>query len=83
MVRLVGKRKTPASPRFGVYLDDTELKWMRTVRGRFLIQYGEDLSTTAILRAGLGLLRAMDEAKLMKLLEQHRGRRPAKTRKAV
>jgi len=69
------KRKPPAPPRFGVYLSHDEDHWLRQTRGRFLLKNGRELSTTAIVRAGIEQLRAMDEGKLMKVLERHIGRR--------
>jgi hypothetical protein len=75
MVRTMGKRKAVASPRFGVYLSEEETRWLNQTRGRFLLKFGADITTTSIVRAAIGQLRLLDEAKLLKLLEGHPGRR--------
>jgi hypothetical protein len=71
----MGKAKATGSPRFGVYLNDDENRWLNETRGRFLLKYGTDITTTGIVRAALAQLRKMDEAALLKLLQQHSGRR--------
>ena len=75
MVLLMGKRKNSATPRFGVYLNEDETRWLNETRGKFLLRHGVDITATGIVRAGIGQLREMDEAKLLKLLERHSGRR--------
>lgn len=79
MVQLMGKRKAAATPRFGVYLNQDESRWLNETRGKFLLKNGLDISATAIVRAGIAQLREMDEAKLLKLLERHSGRRRGAT----
>jgi hypothetical protein len=69
------KRKAAATPRFGVYLSQDEVKWLNQIRGKFMMRNGLDITTTSIVRAGIGQLRELDEAKLLKVLERHRGRR--------
>jgi hypothetical protein len=69
------KRKTAATPRFGVYLSQDEAKWLNETRGKFLLKYGLDITATGIIRAGIGQLRELKETELLKLLERHRGRR--------
>ncbi len=75
MVPTMEKRKMPPTARFGVYLNPDEDRWLRQTRGKFLLKTGKDLTTTAIVRAGIEQLRAMDQQKLMKVLERHIGRR--------
>ncbi len=75
IVRAMEKRKAPPTGRFGVYLDSDEVSWLRQTRGLFLLKTGQELSTTAIVRAGIEQLKAMDEAKLLRVLERHTGRR--------
>ena len=75
MVPTMGKAESTGSPRFGVYLNQDENKWLNETRGRFLIKHGTDITTTGIVRAAISQLRGMDEARLMKLLEQYTGRR--------
>jgi hypothetical protein len=75
----MGKRKPAATGRFGVYLDENALQWLHQTRGKFLLLYGQDITTTNIVRAGIEQLREMDETRLLKLLESYRGRRRAAT----
>ncbi len=73
----MGKRKTATTGRFGAYLSEDETRWLNETRGKFLLKFGLDISATAIIRAGILQLRELDEAKLLKLLERHHGRRRA------
>jgi len=75
MVPFMGKRKGPQTSRFGVYLSEDENRWLNETRGKFLIKYGVDITTTGIVRAAIGQLRELDETRLLKLLERHSGRR--------
>lgn len=75
MVPIMEKREQVAGVRFGVYLSQDEARWLNETRGRFLLKYGEDVSTTSIVRAGIEHLRGLDEGELTNLLKQHRGRR--------
>jgi len=71
----MGKAKATASPRFGVYLSEEENRWLNETRGKFLLKYGTDITTTGIVRAAIAQLRGMDETRLLKLLASYSGRR--------
>ena len=77
MVPGMGKEKAPAWIRYSIYLDKEEAKWVRETRAKYLLKSGGDLSTTSIIRAGIDQLRSLDESRLIKLLDRHRGRRRA------
>jgi hypothetical protein len=75
MVPAMGKGKGSMTPRFGVYLNPDESRWLNETRGKFLLKYGMDITVTSIVRAGISQLRELDDSNLLKLLESHKGRR--------
>jgi hypothetical protein len=76
MVLGVGKDRS-AAPRFGVYLDEDEVRWLNEIRAQYLTTFGRDITTTNIIRLAIANLQLLDDKELLKLLESqpHRRRR--------